>query len=140
MLKGMSHLYFSVHLRNQLGLLASLAYPREACGILFGKQAQGHISVHQVEEVIYPDQVEGNFRLELLNQQQINQRRKKQGLEIIGIWRTLPDQCHIPDDSERRLMSPGYSYLIASITPQGISEIRSWRLQSNRFEEEQVVS
>lgn len=136
----MSHLYLSQHLRDQLGLLASLAYPREACGVLFGKQAQGHISVHRVEQVCYPDQVEGSFRLELLNQQQIDRRTKQQGLEIVGIWRALPDQRHIPTEGERRLVSPGYSYLIASITPKGIAEIRSWRLSSNRFEEEELVS
>lgn len=136
----MSHLYLSQHLREQLGLLASLAYPHEACGVLFGKQAQGHISVHRVKQVSYPDQVEGDFRLELLNQQQIDRRTKQQGLEIVGIWRTLPDQHHIPSDDERHLLSPDYSYLIASITPRGIAEIRSWRLSSNRFEEEELVS
>ncbi len=75
----MSHLYLSQHLRDQLGLLASLAYPHEACGVLFGKQVQGHISVHKVEQIAYPDQTEGDFRLELLNQQQIDRRTKKAG-------------------------------------------------------------
>jgi len=136
----MSHLYLSQHLRDQLGLLASLAYPHEACGVLFGKQVQGHISVHKVEQVAYPDQIEGDFRLELLNQQQIDRRTRRQGLEVVGIWRALPDQSHIPSDGERHLVSPGYSYLIVSITPVGIAELRSWRLNSNRFEEEDLIS
>lgn len=136
----MTHLYLSQHLRDQLGLLASLAYPHEACGVLFGKQVQGHISVHKLAQVAYPDQMEGDFRLGLLNQQQIDRRTKRQGLEIVGIWRALPDQSHIPSDGERHLVSPGYSYLIASITPVGIAELRSWRLNSSRFEEEELVS
>ncbi len=136
----MSHLYLSQHLRDQLGLLASLAYPHEACGVLFGKQVQGHISVYKVKQMVYPDQVEGDFRLELLNQQQVDRKTRQQGLEIVGIWRALPDQVHIPSAGERLLVCSGYSYLIASITPVGIAELRSWRLNSNRFEEEDLVS
>ncbi|WP_428604429.1 Mov34/MPN/PAD-1 family protein [Sedimenticola sp.] len=136
----MSHLYLSQHLRDQLGLLASLAYPHETCGVLFGKQVQGHISVHKVEQVSYPEQMEGDFRLELLNPQQVEETAEHQGLEIVGIWRALPDQSHIPTEGERHMVSPGYSYLIASITPGGIAELRSWRLSSNRFEEEDLVS
>jgi proteasome lid subunit RPN8/RPN11 len=136
----MSHLYLSQHLRDQLGLLASLAYPHETCGVLFGKQVQGHISVHKVEQVAYPDQIEGDFHLELLNQQQLDRKTRQQGLEIVGIWRALPDHGHVPSEDERHLVTPGYSYLIASVTPVGIAELRSWRLSSNRFEEEDLVS
>lgn len=136
----MSHLYLSQHLRDQLGLLASLAYPHETCGVLFGKQVQGHISVHKLEQVNYPGQLDGDFHLELLTQQRLDRRSRQQDLEIVGIWRALPDHSHIPTEDDRHLIDPRYSYLIASITPGGIAELRSWRLSSNRFEEEDLVS
>ncbi|MCW8891460.1 MAG: Mov34/MPN/PAD-1 family protein [Sedimenticola sp.] len=137
----MSQLFLSQHLRDQLALLASLGYPNETCGVLLGKQVQGHVSVHRIEETPYPnlDQTEGHFNLDPLDLQNATHKAEKRGLEIVGIWRALPDKPYTPTHDERELAWPNYSYLLVSITPKGISTLRSWRLSSNLLLEEELM-
>ena len=137
----MSQLFLSQHLRDQLALLASLGYPNETCGVLLGKQVQGHISVHRIEESPYPnlEQSEGHFKLDPLDLNNATRKAKKHGLEIVGIWRAFPDKPYTPSQDERHSAWPNYSYLLVSITPKGISTLRSWRLTSNQLLEEDLV-
>ena len=125
-------------MRDQLGLLASLGYPNETCGVMLGKQAHGHVSVHKIEQIPYPEQDNEPFELDSFDLIQADSKAQRQGLEIVGIWRALPDQQHCPSEIERQTAWPHYSYLILSVTPHGISELHSWRLTSSRFTEEDL--
>lgn len=140
MLWGMSQLHLPQYLRDQLGLLANLGYPHETCGILFGKQAHGHVSVQRVEQLAHPDPdpAEEPFDLDPVDLIQAGTQAQRHGLEVVGIWRALPDRAHVPGERERRTAWPDYSYLVLSVTPSGVSELHSWRLDRSQFTEEEL--
>lgn len=134
----MSQLHLSQYLRDQLGLLANLGYPEETCGVLFGKQANGHVSVQRIEQLVYPDPSEPTFELDPIDLIRSDNKAQRQGLEIVGIWRAVPDQCHTPGEQERCTAWPDYSYLVLSVTPCGVVELHSWRLDHSQLAEEEL--
>ncbi|MCW8946758.1 MAG: hypothetical protein OQL10_15365 [Sedimenticola sp.] len=137
----MSQLFLSKPLRDRLELLTSIGYPNETCGVLLGKQVHGHVSVHRIEEAPYPnlDQAEGGFNLNPLDLSNATRNAQRHGLEVVGIWRALPDKCVTRTPDENLPAWSGYSYLLVSITPTGITTLRSWRLTSNRLTEEDLM-
>jgi len=56
----------------------------------------------------------------------------------VGIWHSHPDHPARPSETDRAAAWEGWSYLIASVTDAGLSELRSWRLSGERFLEEPV--
>jgi proteasome lid subunit RPN8/RPN11 len=62
------------------------------------------------------------------------------GLEIVGIWHSHPDHPACPSETDHAAAWKGWSYMIFSVTPYGVTEIRSWRLADNRFVEEEIQS
>lgn len=134
----MSQLHLPQYLRDQLGLLANLGYPQETCGVLFGKQARGHVSVQRIEQMVYPDSSESPFELDPIDLIRADNTAQRQGLEIVGVWRTVPDQYHIPGEQERCTAWPDYSYLVLSVTPHGVAELHSWRLDHSQLTEEEL--
>ncbi|TVO74855.1 Mov34/MPN/PAD-1 family protein [Sedimenticola selenatireducens] len=137
----MSQLYLSQHLRDQLGLLASLGYPNETCGVLLGKQTEGQVSVHRIEETPYPnlEQADAHFNLDPLDLHIASLKAHRHGLEIIGIWRALPDKHYTPAPDEYKSDWTDYSYLLLSVTPRGVAGLRSWRLTSSQLTEEDLM-
>lgn len=136
----MSQLHLPQYLRDQLGLLANLGYPNETCGILFGTQTHGHVSVQRVEQLIHPEPEipEDPFEIDPIDLIQADSKAQRQGLEVVGIWRAVPDQHHAPGERERRTAWPDYSYLVLFVTSSGVSELHSWRLDSSQFTEEEL--
>lgn len=137
----MTQLFLSQHLRNQLGLLASLGYPNETCGVLLGKQIEDQLSVHRIEETPYAnlDQADRQFDLDPLDLQIASLKAQHHGLDIIGIWSALPDKRHPPALDKYKTDWPEYSYLLFSVTPDGIANLRSWRLTHSQIMEEDLI-
>src|ERR687892_222177 len=62
------------------------------------------------------------------------------GHEIVGIWHTHPDHPAQPSETDRASAWEGWSYMIFSVTRDGITEARSWRLAGGQFVEERIRS
>ncbi len=136
----MSQLHLSQYLRDQLGLLASLGYPNPTCGLLYGKQESGHISVQRIEQLEYPEQnpLDSPFEVDSIDLIYADNKAHRQGLEIVGLWRTAPDQHLSPSEEDRLTAWPEYSYLVITVSSQGVESLHSWRLNRTRFTEEDL--
>ncbi len=61
-------------------------------------------------------------------------------LEVVGIWHSHPDHPAEPSATDRAGAWEGWSYVIASVSSEGIPSVRSWRLCGARFLEEGMGS
>jgi proteasome lid subunit RPN8/RPN11 len=59
-------------------------------------------------------------------------------LEVVGVWHSHPDHPARPSETDRNGAWEGWSYLILSVTAEGVPDLRSWRLRGEHFEEEDV--
>ena len=60
------------------------------------------------------------------------------GLEVVGVWHSHPDHSAQPSETDRSAAWEGWSYLILSVTSEGVTESRSWRLREEAFIEEVI--
>jgi proteasome lid subunit RPN8/RPN11 len=61
------------------------------------------------------------------------------GLEVVGVWHSHPDHPALPSETDRQRAWPGWSYVIVAVAEGQSVGLRSWRLQGERFAEEQVL-
>lgn len=130
-----------VEVRRDLEVMARRGYPEETCGLLIGKRSKSLVVVHQAVEARNLNSGRAHDRYELNPQDFLAADRQAaaDGLEIVGIWHSHPDHPAQPSETDRAAAWEGWSYVIASITRNGIAGLRSWRLDSNnRFQEEAI--
>jgi proteasome lid subunit RPN8/RPN11 len=117
-------------------------YPYETCGLLIGMRARAGIRVQDAIQAFNLNQERAEDRYELDPRALLTADRAAQdrGLEIVGIWHSHPDRPACPSEIDHAAAWEGWSYMIFSVTPYGVTEIRSWRLADNRFVEEEIQS
>ena len=65
---------------------------------------------------------------------------RARSLAVVGIWHSHPDHPAEPSETDRAGAWDGWSYIIASVSSEGVSSVRSWRLRGARFLAEDMVS
>jgi len=84
--------------------------------------------------VMDPDKV--NRAMTRIAHEILERHHGTDGLAIVGVWHSHPDQTAKPSEADRRGAWLGWSYLIVAITDAGVAETRSWKLEGSRFVEE----
>ncbi len=128
-------------LRERLAELTVAEYPREACGLLVGREDGGVARVERVLGLRNLDaaRARDRFVLDPDGHARVQEAARREGLDVVGVWHSHPDHPARPSETDRAAAWEGWSYLIASVSPGGVQELRSWRLRDGRFEEEEVV-
>lgn len=113
-------------------------YPREACGVILGRQAgwQGG-EAHRVTEVRPISSTEGEFprkrysmdSRELLEADEAARRR---GDSLIGVYHSHPDGPARPSAVDLGQAWPAYTYLVASVRRGAAAEWACWVLDGAR--------
>jgi proteasome lid subunit RPN8/RPN11 len=119
------------------------AYPEEGCGLLLGRDLAAE---RRVEEAVGVENVgEGarrqRYTIDPERFLEIEKRARSAGLEVIGFFHSHPDHPATPSDFDREGAWPYYSYVIASVSPNHVGEIRSWRLREDGsgFDAEELI-
>jgi proteasome lid subunit RPN8/RPN11 len=136
----MTSLYLPDYARAQLEEMARAGYPLETCGLLLGLTRQDGSEVKRVAQARNLNQERAHDRYELdpLDFLQIDERARAEGFEIVGVWHSHPDHPAQPSETDRAGAWEGWSYVIVSVTGDGIAELRCWRLNSEQFVEESI--
>lgn len=115
-------------------------YPLETCGLLVGQQSNDQIQVSRVVQAQNLNKERAHDRYELAPQDFIaaDTEAQKAGLEIVGVWHSHPDHPARPSEVDRKSAWEGWSYLIMAVNHDGVHDMRSWRLVSERFVEESI--
>jgi proteasome lid subunit RPN8/RPN11 len=122
---------------------AKEAYPEECAGVLVGMDAGGMKIVVDVwrAENTHEGERERRFLIEPLKLKEFEERAQERDLEILGFYHTHPDHPAEPSEYDREHAWPGWSYVIASVGADGLKDVRSWVLKSDRsgYDEESLV-
>ncbi|MCY2959579.1 MAG: M67 family metallopeptidase [Planctomycetota bacterium] len=129
-------------LRARLEDWSRVRYPREACGLLIGLRAEKHIEVVQVREARNRDLEHAALRylLDPVDHLAAEEDAAANGFEVVGIWHSHPDHPACPSELDREQAWAGWSYVILAVEHGRTSDLRSWRLVGERFEEERLSS
>ncbi|MFQ5937734.1 MAG: Mov34/MPN/PAD-1 family protein [Acidiferrobacterales bacterium] len=138
----MGDLYLPVEARAQLEEMVRRGYPFETCGLLVGRQRIGGVEVVRVAEARNLNQERAHDRYDLDPQDFLiaDEQARTAGLEIVGVWHSHPDHPARPSETDRASAWEGWSYMIVSVTRDSVTDLRSWRLTSERFVEETITS
>lgn len=118
------------------------AYPHEACGLLVGQERSGLTHVRRALQArnLVVGRARDRYELDPGDHLAADREARAQGLEIVGVWHSHPDQPALPSEADRAAAWEGWSYLILSVAAGGLEHLRSWRLRAGVFQEEAVAS
>ena len=138
----MGTLFLAETLGETLSAFARSAYPNEACGLLMGRRSGDERIVTLVRQARNLNVERANDRYELDPQDFLAADREARaaGLDVVGIWHTHPDHPARPSATDRADAWPEWSYVILSVSREGVGQVRSWRLNEDDFEEEAIRS
>lgn len=115
-------------------------YPLETCGLLLGDTADGSTTVRRVVNVpnLNTERAHDRFELDPAGFQAADAEARANGWDIVGVWHSHPDHPAEPSETDRSRAWEGWSYIIVRVTRDGAQEIRSFRLDGERFVEEDL--
>ena len=140
--KAVSQLRVPGRLRREIESLAANGYPDEVCGLLVGRFDQAAIHVERVTWArnLNTTRSRDRFALDPRGFLRAERIADEQGLDVVGIWHSHPDHAAVPSQTDLDAAWPGYAYVIVSVVGGRAVETRSWRLDTDRFVEEEVTS
>ncbi len=115
-------------------------YPREACGLLLGREQGALIRVERAAEVrnLLAESSRERFELDPAGFVAADLEARAAGRSVVGVWHSHPDHPAEPSPVDLAGAFEGWSYLILSVGAAGVERLRSWRLSRGRFEEEEL--
>ena len=145
-------------LRFELESAVRAAYPDEACGLLLGRpqrlagQSSGRRSacsggavpgaaVVRIAPVRNLERKRPGERFQFHPEDHLREEfaARDEGLEVVGCWHSHPDRPARPSEADRAGAWEGSVWVIASVSPAGLTELRGWRLRAGRFELEPIA-
>lgn len=118
------------------------AYPHEACGLLIGTRRPSDGGSDTVDvscaRNLNRERPGDRYQLDPADHLAAEERARAAGLEVVGVWHSHPDHPAQPSETDLRAAWAGWSYLILSVTRQGVTHERSWRLRDEAFVEEAI--
>ena len=104
---------------------AEATYPKECCGVLLGSE-------HQVEEAValanvYTGPQEDFFVMDPRDLSREDERARKSGMEVIGIFHSHPDCDAYFSKRDLENSCPWFSYLVLSIKQGRFDHANSYR-------------
>lgn len=136
----MSNLRLPKHARGTLEAQARAAYPVESCGLLLGRWQAGTTEVVYTRQARNLEHAHDRYRLDPAAFLAADAEARRAGLEIVGIWHSHPDHPAVPSEADRAAAWAGWSYVILAVGPDGVTDVRSWRLDGVRFAAEEMES
>ena len=116
----------------------------QCCGFLLGNIQNGSRMVVKTKPVVNSREPETRYNRYLITPQEymrIERQARKDGLDLIGIYHSHPDEEARPSQYDLEHSWPYYSYVIVSVRKQKAETMTSWRLRDDRsaFDEEEII-
>ena len=121
---------------------AESGYPYEVCGVMIGdgdlvteyRECNNLISQDSIETEFKSDnqlsseRLRDRFELDPRSFMEADEWARANNLEILGIYHSHPDHPSKPSETDRKIASPGWGYIIFSIQKGKYSDARLWYL------------
>lgn len=130
---------------------AEEGYPNEVCGVMIGKEKL-ITEFRRCKNIVAEDSIKTSFKelnnidknrtsdryeLDPLSYLQADEWARENGLEILGIYHSHPDHPSKPSETDRKVASPGWGYIIFSIDNGKYSDARIWYIREEDYQFEQ---
>ncbi len=127
-------------IRQHLEQVVREGYPYETCGLLIGTQDSTTRLVTRAPQArnLSEERAHDRYELDPRDFLAADRQARAEGLEVVGIWHSHPDHPARPSETDRQAAWADYSYLIVSVTREGIADMRCWRLAGTEFVEEEI--
>ncbi len=128
-------IYINKDLRKQIIEHAQREFPREACGILAGKE----VSVEKVYEMVNVDKSPSSFFMDPKEQFKVMKEIRNLGLEMLGVYHSHVASPAYPSTNDVELaLYPEISYVIVSLKDKDNPSLRSFRIVDGKITEEEI--
>ena len=136
MLQRVSTIILPLDRRRELETFIAPGYPHETCGLLMGTTRDGRREVLRVAQAgnLDTERAEDRYRLDPEDFMREDQAARQAGHEILGVWHSHPDHPARPSQTDLDAAWDGWSYLIAEVTRDGVTDMTSWRLAEGTTE------
>ena len=115
-------------------------YPDECCGALIGSANDDRIDVIEARalENVTDEGPRRRFRISTADYRAAERYASESGADLVGFYHSHPDHPAEPSQYDLDHAWPNLSYVIVAVARGTPSDVRSWRLRSDRsaFEEE----
>ena len=137
-----SRLWIPPALRAHVECSAKRGHPHPSCGVFVGQATDAGVEVYRVvdAENLARQRDSGLYELDPLALLRAERKAAALGLSVVGIWIARDAEEARPTRVDLALAWEGWSYLFVATGPEGLREMRSWRLVGGGFEEEQLVA
>jgi proteasome lid subunit RPN8/RPN11 len=134
-------LALSADLRALLEGWVRTGYPHETCGLLIGERGSGCLVIERVVQAknLNRERVHDRYELDPLDFLAADKEARALGQDVLGVWHSHPDHLARPSETDRAAAWPDWSYVILSVTRDGVQDVRSWRLNGNSEFDEEVI-
>lgn len=137
-----SSLWIPPALSARIASAAKRGHPRTSCGVLVGSATRDRVVVKHVEDAedLALERKTGCYELDPLALFRAERKARDLGLSVVGIWIGRAAEEARPTRVDLALAWEGWSYLFVATAPEGVHEMRSWRLVGGDFEEEALAA
>jgi proteasome lid subunit RPN8/RPN11 len=134
-------LALSAELRALLERWVCAGYPHETCGLLIGERRSECLIIERVVQAknLNRERAHDRYELDPLDFLAADTEARDLRLEVSGVWHSHPDHPARPSETDRAAAWPDWSYVILSVTRDGVQDVRSWRLNGNHEFDEEVI-
>ena len=116
-------------LENRLGDLAAKTYPSECCAVLFSKRDG---AIEDYCELSNRSSDRKSYIIDPLELYECEKSYGKKGYRITGFFHSHPDAPAVMSKEDEQNAIPSMLYLLASVTKDGCSGMRLWRLEAHK--------
>jgi proteasome lid subunit RPN8/RPN11 len=120
---------------------ARACFPDECCGFFYGRKDGSQRIVTQAKPVVNAKEGDKRRRFEIhpIDYMKAERYAIENGLDLLGVYHSHPLHPAIPSEHDREVAFPEFSYIIASVQPDAVEAITSWRLnEARQFDPEEV--
>ncbi|WP_165874063.1 M67 family metallopeptidase [Rubrobacter taiwanensis] len=122
---------------------AEEAYPEECAGALVGMdvgEVKIVVDVWRAENT-HEEERSRRFLIRPEQVREFEERARERDMDVLGFYHSHPDHPAEPSEYDREHAWPYYSYVIASVTQEGVKDVKSWVLRDDRsgYEQEELV-
>lgn len=122
-------------LQREIFVQMEATYPNEGGGFLLGRVQDGFVTVHdivQVENTFAEEEQYHRYAMRPQDWMRLEDEADERGLSLIGYYHSHPDSPAVPSEYDREHALPNFIYIITSVLMARATEMRVWRLRSDR--------
>ena len=129
-------LRLSAALQEQMLAHCRSRYPKEACGLLAGKDGV----VTQVYPMRNIEDSPIGYAMDPREQLQVDKQMRPQQQQLLGIYHSHTASAAYPSSVDVKLaLSPDISYVLVSLTDQTQPELKSYRIDGQTITPERIT-